>query len=205
MNFSFERKILRRGFKYVIGCDEVGRGSLAGPVVAGAVILDISRPLANIKTIKDSKLLSPKQRENLSESIKQRAVAWAVGEVEPKIIDKINIHRASLLALKIATKKVLVAVPSGTAYICVDGKFIIPDLPVEQTAVIKGDNKILSIAAASILAKTYRDKLMREMSARFPEYGFAKHKGYGTLHHRQAIKKFGISSLHRQTFCNHLI
>lgn len=205
MNFRFERKILRRGFKYVLGCDEVGRGSLAGPVVAGAVILDINRPLADMKKIKDSKLLSPKQREILSELIKRRAVAWAVSEVGPETIDQINIHQASLLALKIAAKKVLVAVPSGTACVCVDGQFVIPDLAAEQTAVIKGDNKILSIAAASILAKTHRDKLMKEMSVRFPKYGFAKHKGYGTLHHRQAIKKFGISSMHRQTFCDHLL
>ena len=205
MNLGFERKIVRRGFEHVLGCDEVGRGSLAGPVVAAAVILDLGRPVADLAKVRDSKRLAPKQREVLSRVIKERAVAWAFGEVAPQLVDEMNIHQATLLALKIAAEKVLAAVPSGTTYICVDGKFKIPGMAAEQAAIVKGDDKILSVAAASILAKTYRDSLMRESSGRFPEYGFAQHKGYGTLHHRRAIKIFGLSPLHRRTFCSHLL
>ncbi|MCL5775259.1 MAG: ribonuclease HII, partial [Patescibacteria group bacterium] len=115
-----------------------------------------------------------------------------------------SLKAATLLALKLAVEKVLRVVPSETCLVCVDGKFIIPNFQVKQQAIVGGDNKIFSIAAASIVAKVHRDLLMKDLDIIYPDYGFAKHKGYGTLHHRQAIKKFGLSPTHRRTFCTHL-
>ena len=157
------------------------------------------------KEIKDSKQLSAKQRCKLAEVIKQNAVAWAIGEVAPSQIDKLNIHHATLLAMKIAAEKIFEVVPSETCLLCIDGKFLLPDFKTSQIAIVKGDSKIISIAAASILAKVYRDGLMESLDKKYPEYGFAKHKGYGTLQHRLAIKKTGLSPLHRRTFCSHLV
>ncbi len=205
MNLRYEKAKLKNGYRYIIGCDEVGRGSLAGPVVACAVVLDLSCKIKDFREIRDSKLVSAKNREKLSGQIKKGVLGWAIGRVDEKVIDEINIHNATLLALKIAAEKALQAVPSETYLVCVDGKFVIPDFEVEQEAIVGGDNKIFSIAAASIVAKVYRDSLMKDLDITYPDYGFAKHKGYGTLYHRQAIKKFGLSPLHRRTFCTHLV
>jgi ribonuclease HII len=131
-------------------------------------------------------------------------MVWAIGEVDNCRIDEVNIHHATLLAMKIAAEKIFKVVPSETCLLCIDGKFIIPNFGVEQEAIVKGDNKIISIAAASIVAKVYRDHLMDKLGKSHPAYGFANHKGYGTLHHRQMIKKLGLSPVHRQTFCTHL-
>ncbi len=205
MNLKFEKAKLNSGVRYVIGCDEVGRGSLAGPVVACAVALDINCKSMGLGEVKDSKQLLPAKRRELSALIKERVCAWAVAEVQPATIDKMNIHHATLLAMRRAVEKILKAVPSETCLVCVDGKFIIPKFGIKQQAVVGGDNKIFSIAAASIVAKVHRDKLMEKLDKVYPEYGFAKHKGYGTLHHRQAIKKSGMSPVHRKTFCSHLV
>ncbi len=243
MNLKYENQKYKQGFQYIIGCDEVGKGSLAGPVVACAVILDCARMSKNDKNlmgqIKDSKLLTPTKREKLSIFIKSSSLAWAMAEVYQETIDKINIHNATLLAMKKAAEKVLGQVSSQTANIlaAVDGKFVISGLNprtrrpsssiakckrsttglrcgtppryssrlrVSQEAIVDGDNKILSIAAASILAKVHRDNLMRRMHQKYPIYNFAQHKGYGTLHHREMIIKHGISPVHRLTFCKNL-
>lgn len=220
MNIKFETKKLAEGYKYVIGCDEVGRGCLAGPVVAAAVALpSIKYKVLGIMGIKDSKLLSSKKREELSAVIKEVALAWSIAEVSPKEIDKINIHNASLLAMRKAVEGLVlknVAQASGLPqsrmrvteaphYIFIDGKFVIPNFSEYQQAVIGGDNKVLSIAAASIIAKVYRDELMQKLDKQFPAYGLAKHKGYATTAHRNTITQAGLSSIHRLTFCKNFI
>jgi len=204
MNLKYEKEKLKNGTRYVVGCDEVGRGSLAGPVVAAAIIFDLP-VFKRIAGVRDSKLLTATKREFLDMMIKQHALAWAIGVVSEKQIDEINIHNATLLALKIAAEKILRLVPSETCLVCVDGKFLIPDFNTRQEAVVKGDNKVFSVAAASIVAKVHRDLLMTKLDKTYPHYGFVRHKGYGTLHHRQAIKRFGVSPVHRQTFCSHLV
>ncbi len=212
MDIIFENKKIREGFWGVIGCDEVGRGCLAGPVVAAAVILDLERLSKSHKIdqdstnqIKDSKLLTPKKREELAKFIKDCSI-WSIAEVEEKIIDEINIHQASLLAMKKAVKGLLSQGfaqwgNNGRVLVAIDGKFTIPEFNMKQEAVVGGDNKILSIAAASIIAKVYRDELMQKLHEQFPEYNFFKHKGYATLHHREMIKKHGLTPRHRLSFC----
>jgi ribonuclease HII len=243
MNLNFETKKLAEGYKYVIGCDEVGRGCLAGPVVAGAVVLS-NHQHDIYKEIKDSKELTAKKRQELSVVIKKIALSWSIAEVSPKQIDEINIHNASLLAMRKAVDSVVrhceesytgnrssddaAILGSGKrlllsdaldrndkVFLFIDGKFIIPSFTkttecksnfnIEQQAVIGGDNKVLSIAAASIIAKVYRDELMQKFDKQFPGYGFTKHKGYATVVHRQAVIKKGLSPIHRLTFCKKLI
>ena len=197
----------KQGYSYVIGCDEVGRGCLAGPVVAASVILEsgIRNHEVWFKDIKDSKLLSASKREVLDPLIKRYAVAWSVGVVSPKVIDVVNIHHASLRAMRIALGKLSVYRVSEklsySSFLFVDGKHPIPNINIQQEAVINGDAKIFSIAAASILAKVYRDELMRKLHVKLPQYGFNNHKGYATLEHREAIIKFGLSDIHRRSFC----
>jgi ribonuclease HII len=206
MSPRYERNKIKQGYTYVIGCDEVGKGSLAGPVVAASVIMKLEA--WNMKhKIKDSKLLSAKRREELDGLIKNRALAWAIEKVNHTIIDKINIHQATLLAMRKSLEKLL-AVVSGKqqkVFVFVDGQFKIPGCQYEQEPVVDGDNKVLSVAAASIIAKVYRDRLMTKLHKKYPIYNFAQHKGYGTLYHRQMIIKHGLSPVHRLSFCNHLI
>lgn len=175
------------------GCDEAGRGCLAGPVVAGAVILDPERP---IEGLNDSKKLSKKKREILAEEIKEKALAWAIGEVDHQEIDKINILNASFLAmhravdgLKIKPKILLIDGNRFTSY---------NDFPHE--CIIKGDGKVACIAAASILAKTHRDQLMDDFDEKYPGYGWCSNAGYPTKKHREAIKELGVTPIHRLTF-----
>lgn len=223
MNFNYEKNRARKGAAWVIGCDEVGRGSLAGPVVAAAAVLPINRSEHQTlwKEIKDSKLLNSDKRSELSEFIKQYA-RWSVGVVSEKIIDKINIHNATLLAMRRAVNSlirhcepqakqsnkqiaILPSVVRNDMIIVVDGKFAIPNLLIPQEAIVGGDNKIISIAAASIIAKVYRDELMGRLHKAYPVYNFAKHKGYGTTEHCEAIVKHGLSPVHRLTFCSRII
>jgi ribonuclease HII len=208
MNINFETKKLAEGYKFVIGCDEVGRGCLAGPVVAAAVVLpSIKYKVLGIMGIKDSKLLSPKKRQELSVIIKEIALAWSIAEVSPKEIDEINIHNASLLAMRKAVEGLElgnVVQTRGLPYIFIDGKFKIPDLDAHQEPLIGGDNKVLSIAAASIIAKVYRDELMKKMDAYYPNYGLAKHKGYATKVHRNNVIIYGLTPIHRISFCKNL-
>ena len=179
-------------FNILAGVDEVGRGSLVGPVYAAAVILNKS---INLKILKDSKTLTKEKREYLFSYIKKNSM-WAVGKASVKEIDKINILQASLLAMKRAIKK-LKRKPSQ---VLIDGNKI-PDLKnYNLRAVVKGDRKIPSISAASIIAKVSRDRLISKMSKKFVKYGWNKNSGYGTKQHLKAIKKFGVTKHHRKTF-----
>lgn len=186
-----EKRLSRSGFASIAGVDEAGRGPLAGPVVAGAVIL---REHDFTATIDDSKKLSAKNRERAYEEIVRKAF-FGIGIVDEQTIDRINIHRATLRAMELAIANL--QVPPD--YIIVDGNVRFRALcPVEP--VVKGDSKCLSIAAASIIAKVTRDRIMMEYHGQYPQYGFSRHKGYATLGHRKAIQKHGISPIHRKSF-----
>lgn len=176
----------------VAGVDEVGRGPLAGAVVTAAVILDPNNP---IEGLADSKTLTQKRRESLVPLIKAHALAWAMGRAEPHEIDQINILQASLLAMKRAVEALNIA----PEHVLVDGIHA-PDLNCSVTTVIKGDQKEPAIAAASILAKVARDQEMQEMERLYPGYGFAKHKGYPTKQHQQALLELGVTDIHRRSF-----
>lgn len=182
---------------YESGCDEAGRGCLAGPVFAAAVILDPERPILGLK---DSKLLKIKEREMLRSIIEGQALAWAVVQIDPATIDQINILQASLRAMKEAVQK-LSAEP---VLVLVDGSIQIPDLGIPQLAVVKGDQKFQTIAAASILAKTHRDEFMLEIHREFPQYGWDQNKGYPTIKHREAIVEHGLCRYHRKSFSFHI-
>jgi ribonuclease HII len=175
------------------GCDEVGRGCLAGPVVAAAVILppDYRNPWIN-----DSKKLSKANREDLIEEIKYRASAWAIAESSVEEIDRINILNASFLAMKRAILQLKVQ----PDHLLIDGNRWRSDLPHPYTCVIKGDGKLVSIAAASILAKVYRDELMEKLALDFPHFGWERNSGYPTPAHRQGIARFGSTIWHRKSF-----
>lgn len=198
MDFSYEQKLVAEGYRLIGGCDEVGRGPLAGPVVASTVVFDFSNPWAigELALVRDSKKLSAKQREKLFSLIKERAVAVEIGVVNNKIIDKINILQASLLAMRQSVEKLSVK----PDFIFVDGKFPIPKLSVPQTAIISGDALVFSVAAASIIAKVSRDWLMDEYEKKYPGYGLGKHKGYGTRAHLERLIALGPSPIHRLSF-----
>lgn len=176
----------------VCGIDEAGRGPLAGPVVAAAVILDPARPIPGLN---DSKKLSEKKRVALAELIRERAIAWAVAEASVEEIDRINILQASLLAMQRAVAGLAVRPISAL----VDGNRC-PQLDIPTEAIIQGDGKIASIAAASILAKTVRDAGMRVLHAQYPQYGFDRHMGYPTAAHFKALEEHGASPVHRRSF-----
>ncbi len=176
----------------VCGIDEAGRGPLAGPVVAAAVILDSARPIPGLN---DSKKLSEKKRLVLAEMIRERAIAWAVAEASVEEIDRINILQASLLAMQRAVAGLTVRPTSAL----VDGNRC-PKLDIPAEAIIQGDGKIASIAAASILAKTVRDAGMRLLHAQYPQYGFDRHMGYPTAAHFKALEEHGASPVHRRSF-----
>jgi ribonuclease HII len=176
----------------IAGVDEVGRGPLAGPVLAGAVILDPERP---IEGLRDSKKLTPKRREVLAAQIRERALAWAIGRAEVAEIDTINILEASHLAMRRAVAA-LDMTPDG---IIVDGH-LAPDLGVPAVAVVRGDDSVPAISAAAILAKVSRDAEMVGLAAQFPGYGLERHKGYPTAQHLAALKRLGPTPLHRRTF-----
>ena len=188
----FEGLAKRRGFKLVAGIDEAGRGPLAGPVVAAAVILPEGFELPGLT---DSKKLTEKQRDRFYPQIHQLATAVGVGVASVGEIDKINILQATLLAMQRAISR-LSHLPD---HLLIDGITPLP-LEISQQTLKKGDSRSLSIAAASVVAKVVRDRIMYSFSRQLPEYGFSKHKGYGTLQHRQAISQFGPSHLHRKTF-----
>lgn len=205
-----ERELFAAGMAAVIGCDEVGRGCLAGPVVAAAVVMPQTLRRGWQRLIRDSKTLSPLQRERADAFIREHAVRVAIGEVDAATIDQLNIHHASLKAMGRAVEGVCGMV-EGTAMVLVDGRFVIPDLhvrnsvsyiSVRQEAIVDGDAKSIAIAAASIIAKVHRDALMTMLETQFPAYGFAQHKGYATPQHRAAILAHGMTSQHRRSFCS---
>lgn len=189
---TIENEVRRLGYVHVAGVDEVGRGCLAGPVVAGAVVL---KPDDYVPGIADSKVLTAAERERLFDEITGAAVVWHVSIVSAEDIDRLNIHRASLKAMRDA---VLALIPLP-GFVLVDG-FRIPDLPMAQRHMAGGDRRSTAIAAASILAKVTRDKIMTELHHADPRYGYDKHKGYATRAHLDAVAAFGYSAMHRRTF-----
>ncbi len=189
---KFELRTGSRGFKSIAGCDEAGRGPLAGPVVAAAVILPEGYTNS---AIRDSKKLTPLKREKMYTVIEDIALSIGIGIVEPDVIDKINILRASLMAMENA----VLTLSAPPDYILIDGIHAI-DTPVPQESIIKGDSLSISIAAASIIAKVSRDRIMDGYHNRYPLYNFIKNKGYGTSEHIEAIKKYGRCKIHRKSF-----
>ena len=191
--WAFEKKAFKSGYRSVAGIDEAGRGPLAGPVVAAAVIWpSCSAPVSGLD---DSKKLSHRKREQLYEAVYARAAAVGIGIVDPPVIDRINILQASLLAMAIAVSN-LTPVPD---YLLIDGTFGI-DSTIPQQPIIKGDRLSGSIAAASIVAKVSRDRIMARYDLDYPDYNFGGHKGYPTRAHRQAIRTYGICPIHRRSF-----
>ena len=189
---TLENALRRVGFVHVAGVDEVGRGCLAGPVFAAAVVLDPGR---HIPWVSDSKAVPAAERERLSDRIKTQAVAWAIGWADPREIDQLNIHQASLRAMQ----RAVLALAPLPDMVLVDA-FRVPDLPMAQRGVRGGDRRCAAIAAASIVAKVARDREMVDLHARDPRYGFDRHKGYATADHLEAVARFGYSDAHRRSF-----
>jgi ribonuclease HII len=189
---TLENALRRVGFVHVAGVDEVGRGCLAGPVVAAAVVL---HPAKHIPGVCDSKLVPAVERERLYDLILKHAVAWAVAAADPDEIDRINIHQASLRAMQ----RAILALAPLPDIVLVDA-FRVPDLPMAQRGVLHGDRRCSAIAAASIVAKVTRDRQMLDLHGRDPRYGFDRHKGYATADHLDAVARFGYSAVHRRSF-----
>jgi ribonuclease HII len=189
---TLENALRRVGFCHVAGVDEVGRGCLAGPVVAAAVVL---HPDRHIPGVCDSKLVPAVERERLFDRIISRAIAWASAEADPREIDHINIHQASLRAMQ----RAILALAPLPDVVLVDA-FRVPDLPMAQRGVPHGDRRCSAIAAASIVAKVIRDRQMLELHRQDPRYGFDRHKGYATADHLDAVARFGYSEAHRRSF-----
>ncbi len=196
MNTEFEQPYWRK-YAHIAGVDEVGRGCLAGSVVAAAVIFERGfKPDGILKKVSDSKQLAPALREELADAIKRTALCYALAEVPPSEIDKHNILNATMRAMNQAVEQ-LSPVPD---FLFIDGNTFKPVLPIAFQTVVKGDSKVFSIAAASILAKVHRDNVMKQLDAEYPQYGFAKHVGYATPEHINAIRRYGRCAIHRQSF-----
>ncbi len=193
ISLDFEQQAIAEGYRYIAGVDEVGRGCLAGCVVAAAVILDLSKPIP--VGLNDSKKLSAKRREILDIQVKENAVSYAIAQVEADEIDQINILESTKKAMRSAIEKLL----PNADFLLIDAVKL-KDVNLPQKSIIHGDALSASIAAASIIAKTYRDNLMQEMDKIYPEYGFARHVGYGTKAHFEALRKFGHCEIHRKSF-----
>lgn len=179
-------------FTHIAGCDEVGRGTWAGPVVAAAVILDPHRPIAGLA---DSKKLSSKRREILDVLIRERCLAWSLGQASAQDVDRLNILQATLLAMQ----RAVAALQPQPDLVLVDGNRV-PDLPMRCKAIVGGDATQAAISAASVIAKVYRDRLMRSLAKDHPVYGFEQHFGYGTMQHRLALQRHGPCTEHRHSF-----
>ena len=193
-----ELKLYERNIEYICGIDEAGRGPLAGPVVVGAVILP---QYSFIEGVNDSKKISEKKRERIYDQIIEEAIAWSVGIVDEKTIDEINILNATKLGVKLA----LEGLKQKPDVIMVDALNNMDTLGIPYISVVKGDAKNYSIAAASIIAKVTRDRMMQEWDEVYPAYGFAKHKGYGTAEHIRVIKENGPCSIHRRSFIKNFV
>ncbi len=192
-----EESLYDEGYEYICGVDEAGRGPLCGPVVAAAVILPKH---GCIEGVNDSKKISEKKREKLYDDIMNVAIAVGIGISDVDVIEKVNI----LNATKIAMKKAIESLSIKPDYVLIDGNQKI-DIDILQETVVSGDAKSESIASASIIAKVTRDRMLRKFDEMYPEYGFAKHKGYGTKAHIEAIKKYGLTPIHRKSFCTKFI
>jgi len=197
MDYSFEKELISEGYGVVCGIDEAGRGPLAGPVCAAAVILPTD---LEIEGLNDSKKLTEKKREALFDVVKEKALAYSIVMVDEKVIDEINILQATLLAMRRAVETLEIKPDAAL----IDGNQK-PGLSIEERTVVKGDAKSMSIAAASILAKVSRDRFMLELDEKYPQYQFEKHKGYGTKLHYECIEQFGISPVHRLTFLKKIL
>ncbi len=195
--FLYENQLTEKGYSNICGVDEAGRGPLAGPVCAAAVIL---RPNDIIEGVNDSKKLTEKKREVLFDIIKERAVSYSIAFATVEEIEEINILNATMLAMKRAISGLKISAD----YAIIDGN-IVPDLNIPCESIVKGDAKSMSIAAASILAKVSRDRLLLEYARQYPQYGFEKHKGYGTKVHTQAIKEYGPCPVHRMSFLTKIL
>lgn len=198
LDLKSEKKLFSLGYKLVAGIDEAGRGPLAGPVVAACVIIgpDFKIEPGDLELVADSKKLSAKKREKIFKAIKEKALAVEIGVIDSKVIDKINILQASFLAMRHALKKIKLQ----PDYILTDGRFKIPKISINQSAIIKGDSTVWVIAAASIIAKVSRDWMMNNLDTEYPNYNFSKHKGYGTSEHLKNIAQFGPCPVHRFSF-----
>jgi ribonuclease HII len=196
-DLSHEKK-LWLAYKYVAGLDEAGRGALAGPVCVGVVILPDDNPhlMRTLSGVRDSKQLTPRKRDQFVPRIKEIARAWGIGFASANEIDALGIVPAT----RLAACRALEAMSFLPDFLLTDFRLELPELDVSQTALVKGDQRSLSIASASILAKTARDTLIVELDPQYPQYGFLRHKGYGTLAHRRMIAKLGFSPIHRKTF-----
>jgi ribonuclease HII len=205
-NLKEEKKLWKKGYKVVVGLDEAGRGALCGPVVAAAVMVKFKiqnakckmkiQNLKLLREIRDSKKLTSQKRKELYRRIvKCPFIEWGIGKVSEKVIDKINIFEATKLAMKRAIKNL----KKKPDFLILDGNFKL-DLPILQKSIVKGDEKVLSCAIASIIAKVTRDKIMEKYAEKFPEYGFEKHKGYPTKFHLKMLKKYGPCKIHRKSF-----
>ncbi len=209
LTLKYEKSFLRAGVRVVIGCDEVGRGALAGPVVGAAVVFPstLSRVPSALRSVHDSKVLSPEVRRNLSAQIKCFARAWSVTSISAAVIDRIGIQEANMRVLQLAVTRVmeqLSKTEKQSVHVLVDGRAPIPLLALSQETMVHGDGLVFSIAAASILAKVTRDSFMERQDSAFPGYDFGSHKGYGSSAHRGQIRELGLSSLHRKTFCGRI-
>jgi ribonuclease HII len=193
IGFDFEEQARDEGYRLVAGVDEVGRGCLAGPVVAAACILDPRKPVP--AGLNDSKKLTEKRRESIAAELRETALSYAIAEVDAGEIDSINILQASIKAMCLAVQKL----DPSADYLLIDAVRL-REVPLPQKALIKGDSISYSIAAASVLAKVYRDAMMKEKDLEFPQYGFAGHKGYGSAAHLAALRQHGPCPLHRRSF-----
>ncbi len=189
---EYERRLLNEGYKYICGVDEVGRGPLAGPVVCAAVIMPLDKL---VEGVDDSKKIGKKKREIIAEKILNCAVACRICRVEREIIDEINILQATRLCMKNAVEGLSVK----PDFVLTDGNMTL-DISLPQTSIIKGDAKSYTIGAASIVAKVYRDNIMKEYAALYPQYGFETNAGYGSRAHIEAIEKYGLTPIHRRSF-----
>jgi len=192
--FDQEKQFWKRGVNFVAGVDEVGRGCFAGPVVAAAVIF--SKNFSGIDGVNDSKLLTPARRELLAEEIKKKALAFSIAEISVEVINKAGIGKATQRAFH----KAVAGLSQIPDHILIDAFYITALAKARQTPIVHGDTKSVSIAAASIIAKVYRDQRMRELHKKYEVYDFFTNKGYGTKKHQEAIKKYGLSALHRKSF-----
>lgn len=197
MDYSYELRAMEQGFKIVCGVDEAGRGPLAGPVYAAAVILPTG---LQIPGLNDSKKLSEKKREELFDIITQKAISYSIGIATEREIDEINILNATFLAMKRAVDGLEIC----PDYAMIDGNRE-PHTGIFEETVVKGDGKVMSVAAASILAKVSRDRFMLEMAEKYPQYQFEKHKGYGTKLHYEMISQYGVSPIHRRSFLKKIL
>ena len=199
---QIEHGLQQKGYRYIVGVDEVGRGPLAGPVVCAAVVMPLEEN-SLVVGVDDSKKLSETKRETLAEEIKKKAIAYTMVEVSEKTIDEINILEATKLGMKRAIESLRLPDGSTPEVVLTDGNMTL-DIALPQQSVIHGDALSYSIGAASIIAKVYRDHLMEEYAKQYPAYAFEKNKGYGTAAHIQAIKEYGLCPIHRRTFTKKL-